>query len=106
MSDLQQMLLRVQRSGFDSTAYEGPAAEVAFELTTFDTFIAGIASTLLLGRALTAQGKEREILQQGLPLTGSVWTTESGARVDLATFPGLLAHARLLNSLIEACIRN
>ena len=104
MSKLERLFLRLQRSVVDTTTYKGLAAEVAFDLATFDTFVAGTARALLSGRAPTIQ--DGSVLQRSLPLKGSLWTTESGQQVDLTDFPELLAHATLLESVRKECARS
>jgi hypothetical protein len=100
---LAQLLKRLQHTTIDVNSYTGRVAEVAFDLTTFDSFIAGLATRLVSGGAPTYE--EQGLLKRELPLTGTVWTLDSGEKVDLVMFPELLAHARLVESLRVAGLK-
>lgn len=94
---LRQLLTHLEHSSIDVNVYAGRVADAAFELQTFDTFIAGVAMTLVSGSNVTPEHKK--ILERALPLRDSKWVLDSGEEVDLGPFPELLAHARLVEAV-------
>jgi hypothetical protein len=101
MSQLERLFYKLRTTEIRVTDYDGAMADVAFEIQTTDSFLVGIADTIL-----TTHLPNRDIvpyLSQGT-LSGSVWRMPNGALVDLATAPDLLEHARLLDQVRLACI--
>lgn len=101
MSHLERLFFRLRTTTTRMSDYDGAMAGVVFEILTADSFLAGIADTILTGhvpnRAIVPY------LSQGT-LSGSVWRMPDGALVDLANQPDLLAHAQLLDQVRLACI--
>jgi hypothetical protein len=101
MSHLERLFDKLRTTTTQLKDYDGAMAGVALEILTADSFLTGIADTIL-----TAHVPNRAIvpyLSQGT-LSGSHWQMHNGAVVDLANQPDLLAHARLLDQVRLACI--
>lgn len=92
----------MQSTSIDSTAYEGPVVAVAFELSSLDTFVAGAASTLLSGGALSRE--VLMVLQKPIPLQGTAWASEPDSLVELVDFPELLEAAKVIDEVRKACL--
>jgi hypothetical protein len=99
---LQDMYDELSHRPINVAAYDGEFGDVAFDICTADTFVAGIAATLLEGRRPDASHRcvcERE------NLTGPYWALDDGRRVDLRPVPELYTHARLVEALRRECLR-
>jgi hypothetical protein len=86
----------------DPAEHDGELGEAAFEITTADTFIAGVAATLLEGKQPDAS--HRSVLTREY-LLGSCWLLSDGRRIDLRHVPEMYAHARLVEQLRKECLR-
>jgi hypothetical protein len=98
---LQQLSDALRHKTTNVNRYSGLLAEVAFELVTADTFIAGIASSLLEESAV-AQA-ELALLERRF-LIGTDWMLPNGSTVDLRNEPELLGHAQVLEALKVECL--
>ncbi len=99
---LDRVFEQLKETRIDLTAYDASAEEVAFELTTFDTFIAGAATTVLSGCAPSPEVEH--VLERPLPLRGTIWSTQSDREVDLADVPELLNYARIIEAVRKSCL--
>jgi hypothetical protein len=98
---LEQLYDALRRKTTNVNRYAGALTDVAFELVTADTFVAGIASSLLEKRAV-APGEFAVLRSQFL--VGTDWKLQDGSTVDLRNEPDLLEHAQVLEALKEECI--
>jgi hypothetical protein len=100
---LKELFKRLESTNVDTTMYGSAAGAASFEIATVDTYLAGIASTLLAGGVPSAEAVR--FLQTPIPLNGSVWTTEDGKAIDLTEFPELLRAACLLAEVRISCLQ-
>ncbi len=102
-SRFKQLLLELARANLDLFSYEGEAGDAAFDLTTADTFLAGIVDNLRGGKTVPSEFRH-DILHPWLE--GTVWCGPDGSRHDLSLMPErLLEHPRLLERVRSACVR-
>jgi hypothetical protein len=92
---------RLQACSIALNDYSGSLLDIAFDLITVDTFVAGLASKILDRQTLTPQ--ERQIL---LPpfLAGSIWNGHEIRHADLTGFPELLAYAQAIEQARVSCL--
>lgn len=86
----------------DPARFGGELADVAFEVVSADTFVGGLAATLLEGKH--PDQSHRQVLTRPL-LVGSSWLLDDGRRIDLSTVAELHSHARLVEQLRVECVR-
>ena len=99
---LQTIYDELSQRSLDPAAHEGEFGDAAFEITTADTFIAGIAATLLEGG--NPDASHRAVLARER-LVGPHWLLDDGRRVDLRPVQEMYAHARLVERLRRECLR-
>ena len=97
MNQLRSHYRALQKLSLDVNSYCQPLVDVAFELTSFDTFIAGIVDTLLQGKTVSQQ--HVAVLRRPLPVEGTLWQTQDGSRVDLSLHPDILTYAERLTEV-------
>lgn len=83
--------------------YNGALFDVAFEITTAETFIAGVASKIVDHNQLTADDKL--ILGRSVMLESRWWKCESGSLFDLNEHPEISHTAIAIEELRTACER-
>lgn len=88
---LRAALQELQQWSLDTTQYKSPLREAVFDLTSFDTAIAGIASTITEGHKPAPH--LLPILRQPLPLHDGYWTTAEGTRIDISQHEEILHYA-------------
>jgi hypothetical protein len=84
----------------NSNCYKGEIKELVFELLDAETFVAGIASTLLEGQC--PERAAMPILETTF-LFGTCWMRRDGSQFDLRATPEVLDHARRVEALKDAC---
>ena len=102
MNALETLLKRVSACSVNATQFDGAIGDVAFDLATWDGFVAGIATSLLSHRRPSPE--DEAILRGQFRLREVFWTTETGAQVDLRGFESLLTYARVIDELRSACV--
>jgi len=102
METLRRLFDELRGFSLELKRYRGQPElrDVAFDLTTADTFLAGVAATLL-ERAPVNEGHRR--VAADVQLHGTSWRALDGVVTDLASHPELLAYARRLEQLRQAC---
>lgn len=100
--ELSALYGELSRLHVDPASYRAELADAAFEVLSADTFIAGIASTLLAGKRPDAQ--HMAVLRRDY-LLDATWLLSDGRRVDLSLAPELFAHASLVEQVRRECIR-
>ena len=103
MNRLYELLRHVTSRSLDLKAFTGQLADVAFEITTAESFLAGIASALLERGVMDPS--HRVVLEKEF-LRGTTWNLGDGARVDLSSAPELLQAARAVQELRDECLRS
>jgi hypothetical protein len=84
--------------------YRGSDAfDAVFSLTTADTFLAGIAHTMLSGKAVPFE--HRPIVQTQYLRPNGFWVMENGEAFDLSPYPELLNWARIMESVRKECLK-
>lgn len=76
--------------------YSGPVDDIASHLTMSDTFIAGIAHTVLSGKR-PLQAHLTILHQPTFPPDKQGWRTASGEIIDLTDYPEILNYARVID---------
>ena len=100
LSRVRQLFDGLQPSDINPNRYQGAIQQVVFELFDAETFVAGIASTLLEGER--PERAAISILETTF-LLGTNWMRRDGSQFDLRTMPEILARARRVEDLKEAC---
>jgi hypothetical protein len=98
---VKEALAKLREYAVDVNDYAGGIADVAFEIVTADTFLAGIADSWLSGAVMDSSSRVIVIVQR--LLDGRIWVAEQGQRYDLSQWPELLEYARRIESLRKAC---
>lgn len=99
---LQTLYNELSQRTSDPRRFRGELADVAFEILSADTFVGGLAATLLEGKH--PDQSHRQVLTRPL-LAGLSWLLDDGRRIDLSTAPELHAHAKLVEQLRVECVR-
>ena len=100
---LRELLAQLRAARIPVAHHQGLLLDVAFELTTADTYIAGIASQLVDGRR--PSGELLSVLQTPV-VCGKRFLLASGHEVDLSGEEDLLRSAELLEQLRCECLRD
>jgi hypothetical protein len=93
----------LEHRGIDLHDYEGPMFDIAFDIVTLDTGIAGIAATVLSGQRVPEE--HVEVLRRRLITKDGRLVLTSGELVDLSASPDLLEHVRLIDRVRNLCLR-
>lgn len=101
-SRLQRILAELQARPAQCVTLDREMAEVAFEVTSAETFVAGIAVTLVGGKR---PDPRHGIVLMREYLVGSFWRLDDGRRIDLRPCPEVHGHARLVDELTRECRR-
>ena len=101
MTRLNDLLEQLRLTPIRVGQYQDLLGDVAFELATADTFIAGIATELLERRRPSHAAMP--ILQRPL-LERAAWVMSTGQNVDLSDQLELLRAAELLEQLRRECL--
>ena len=99
LRDLNRVFDTGKRS-IDIHNYIDQAFDVAFEITTADTFIAGIASKILDRERVTKA--DRKILND-VRLSGTDWRCDDGELFNLEPYPEINTAARGVEELRAQC---
>ena len=83
--------------------YNGALFDVAFEITTAETFVAGVASKIVDHNQLTADDKL--IVGRSVMLESRWWKCASGSLFDLNEHPEISRAAIAIEELRAACER-
>jgi hypothetical protein len=89
------------RSEIDSNLYRDEWGATAFDVSTSETFIIGIADKLMSNDALTSS--DLTILRRQL-LVDTIWTANDGTTIDLREQNILIQAARKIEKLREVCL--
>ena len=85
MRELEERFDAMAQSAIELHNYTGSLFDVAFEITTADTFIAGVASKIIDGNRMIK--KDESIVQRPLLLEWRWWQCEDGSVFDLSESP-------------------
>lgn len=100
---LQDAFVTLNALHFDVHDHKGQMFDVAFEIVTIETAIAGIADTLLSGGGIPRE--HLEILRSPALSKENRMRLQDGAEVDLSDHPVLLSHLRAIERLRSVCLR-
>lgn len=101
MRELQERFDALARSVIEPGNYTGSLFDVAFEITTADTFVAGVASKIIDGDRMTKE--DESIVQRPLLLEGRRWQCEDGSVFDLNKSPEIKRVALAVEQLRATC---
>ena len=101
LNELRQLYKNPSERSIEFSRYTGAAHDVAFDITTEDTFIAGIAGKILDGTGLSR--KERQIIE-GSRFEGDRWRCDDGEFFDLSTYPEIKAVAKRVDEFRAKCV--
>lgn len=85
----------------DVHEYSGRLFDVVFEIVTADTFVAGLASKLLDGGAVSSE--ERRFIDSPLLIEGHWWRCEDGQLFDIQPYPEVKVAAVAVEELRHKC---
>jgi hypothetical protein len=96
IAELQKAYIRLQDHSIESNRYVGSELDLAFDLTTVDTFVAGIASKVLDGESVTPE----EILLLNRPfLVGNIWNGHEVHKSDISGISEMLKYANAIEEV-------
>jgi hypothetical protein len=81
--------------------YEDEAQDAAFDITTTDTFVAGIADTILRGKTVSAE--HRPVVAHPFLRGDGFWLCADAPAFDLNPFPELLEYATAIERVRKLC---
>lgn len=100
----KQLLAELSAAQLDLFSYTGEARDVAFDLTTADSFLAGIVDRLRGANTVPAEFRA-EMLRPWLQ--GASWYGPDGSQHDLVLMPeSLFEYALLLERIRSTCVRD
>jgi hypothetical protein len=101
ISEVKEGYCHLSNTSIDPDRYENGVADVVCDILTVDSFVAGIAASIIEAAHVDhsdAVHLAREFLNE------NVWTTLAGSSFDLSEFPEILQHARLVVRLQNSCL--
>jgi hypothetical protein len=93
------MAIRIHISDYDTSE----AYDAVFSMTSTETFVMGIACTLLEGK--TVPDNHRVAVWNPYLVEKTIWVLEDRSRFDLRPFPELLDWARTLEAVRRECLK-
>jgi hypothetical protein len=81
--------------------YSGTVFDVAFQIITAETFVAGVATKILDREVVSPE--EAAVIKNPLVLEGSLWRCDDGQTFDLKPFPQVHRTAIRVESLRAKC---
>ena len=100
LRELDRLFNNTGQRSFDIHNYTGQAFDIAFEINTADTFIAGIASRIIDQEKITRA--HRKILNEAR-LSGTDWRCFDGELFSLKQYPELYTAACGVEELRSKC---
>lgn len=100
-TELARAFENLSSRSIDLNDYDGELIELAFDITTSDTFISGIADKILSGDTL--QNEDRKILAKPLILDEIFWINSDGQLTNLKDDERLFEHAQQIERLRKIC---
>ena len=101
IDELKECFRTMEQQSLDLQSYTGTLHDVVVDITTADTFIAGITSKLIDGERLDK--KERAILSKPLLLEGRWWQLDNGTAFDVERHPDIYEVANTLETVRDKC---
>lgn len=101
LKELRQLYQNPQERLIELSNYSGAPFDVAFDITTEDTFIAGIASKILDGTGVSWE--ERQIIGDSR-LEGDRWRGDDDEFFDLGPYPEINAAAKRVEEFRAKCV--
>lgn len=83
-------------------SYSGDDFDLVFDITSADTFIAGIVGKIIDGRAVNKQDKE--ILEKTFS-EESCWITTEGEKKSIEHLPEVLVYVQLIKKIQQLCLK-
>ena len=101
--EIETRFTALTRSSIELSNYTGSVFDVAFEITTAETFVAGIASKIIGRNRMTAQDKS--LVQDPYLRDGRWWQCDNGSVFDLSVNPEINRMAQAVEQLRASCAR-
>lgn len=101
LKELRQLYQNPGERLIEFSKYTGAAHDLAFDITTEDTFIAGIASRILDHRTISRE--DRQIIDDSR-MEGDRWRCDDGEFVDLSPYPEIKAVAKRVEEFRAKCV--
>lgn len=102
ITTLERLFSELERTSLDPSIYVGEIGDAVFDMISADTFIAGIAASLLEG--IMPELANRHILTRSL-FSGSRWSLSNGQYIDLSAAEEVQSYARQIECLRQECLR-
>ncbi len=99
---LRESYSKLQTYSLDVNAYDDWQQDVVFDMTTIDTYLAGLASRLLSGQAITRE--EKTMLLYPF-LVDEVWNGHWVRQTDLSGIPEILRYAQVIEQTRASCLK-
>jgi hypothetical protein len=101
MTEIKNLFEVLAEHSIDIHEYTGRMFDIVFEIVTADTFVAGIASKLINGHAVTPE--ERVFVASPMLIEGRWWRCEDGQSVDIGPYPKVRVVADAVEKLRRKC---
>ena len=103
MREMKELFDAVVHSSIELGNYTGPLFDVAFEITTAETFVGGVASKIIDRDRITK--RDRLVVQHPLLLEGRWWQCDDGNVFDLRVNPEINSRAMTIEKLRATCAK-
>jgi hypothetical protein len=100
-TDLRNCFEDLKTQPLNVNRYDGPEGDLAFDITTADTFIAGILSSILDRATISEQAKA--VLRDPM-LVGLTWRGRQTQDAYLGDLPELLKNAEIIERARVLCL--
>jgi hypothetical protein len=100
--ELENLYKKLQETTLDMYQFEGVMFDVAFEMTSVDSYLAGIADTIVDG--LPVRKSVLGGLDEPWLIDKKYWLLERESKIDLSSYAELLEFALLLEDLRVKCL--
>lgn len=101
IQEIQRRYEAIKHQSLDLHKYSGELFDVACEIITADSFIAGVASKILDGS--TIEPIERALAQAPLLIERRLWRRDNGQLVDVSQFDDIYDLANGIETLRSLC---
>ena len=103
MREMKELFDAVAHSSIELGNYTGLLFDVAFEITTAETFIGGVASKIIDRDRITK--RDKLVVQQPLVLEERWWRCDDGNVFDLRVNPEINSRALTIEKLRVTCVK-
>lgn len=103
MRQLATAFDELKNRSFNVNDYKGAAFDVAFDIVTLETGIAGIADRVLSGQPVPKD--LLQILRRSFIADGRSFVNHNGHSFDLSDTPDLLKYIKLIDRVRKLCLQ-